>query len=47
MALISGLAKLSQDPAQVERLFQAPDSQALLEVLRQIRLPHSKPALAA
>ena len=44
LALISGLAKFSQDPARVERLLRAPDNQAMLEVLKQVRLPQPRPA---
>jgi mannitol/fructose-specific phosphotransferase system IIA component (Ntr-type) len=44
LTLISGLAKLSQDPIRMERLLRAPDNQAMLEVLKQIRLPQPRPA---
>ncbi len=42
LALISGVAKLTQDPILVESLLQAPDNHAMLEVLKQIPLPHPR-----
>lgn len=38
MALLSGLARLSQDPVLLESLHRAPDSQAMFAILQQIRL---------
>jgi mannitol/fructose-specific phosphotransferase system IIA component (Ntr-type) len=37
--LISGLAKLSQNHARLGRLAEAPDSETMFEVLREIPLP--------
>ena len=46
LGLISGLARLSQDTARLRRLEDAPDSQAMFEVLQEIPLPGSPaPAL--
>lgn len=44
LTLVSGLAKLSQDPAMLEKLFYAPDSAAMFEVLQQIKLRQPRPA---
>ena len=38
LTLISGLAKLSRDPARCQSLLQAPDPQAIFEVLQQVPL---------
>jgi mannitol/fructose-specific phosphotransferase system IIA component (Ntr-type) len=47
LSLISGLAKLSQDHARLERLTDASDSEAMLEVLREIHLPKRRSAALA
>jgi nitrogen PTS system EIIA component len=48
LTLVSGLAKLNQDPAMLEKLFYAPDSAAMFEVLDQIKLRQPKtPAAGA
>jgi PTS system nitrogen regulatory IIA component len=41
LALISGLAKLNRDPLRLRRLLEAPESQAMFDLLAQIpvRLP--------
>ena len=39
LRLIAGLARLGQDRWRLSRLVEAPDSQAMFEVLREIRLP--------
>jgi fructose PTS system EIIA component len=46
LALISGLAKLSQNSALCEKLFSAPDSEGILDVLSQTKLPGSSRAPA-
>jgi mannitol/fructose-specific phosphotransferase system IIA component (Ntr-type) len=42
--LIAGLAKLSEDHARLERLADAPDSETMFEVLREIPLPKRRSA---
>ena len=39
LTLISGLAKLSQQPRQADRLLQAPDSETMFDILHQAQLP--------
>ena len=46
LALVSGLARLNQDPAQLEKLFCAPDGGAMFEILGQIQLREPRPARA-
>jgi mannitol/fructose-specific phosphotransferase system IIA component (Ntr-type) len=43
LALVSGLARLNQDPAQLEKLFCAPDGAAMFEILGQIELRQPRP----
>jgi mannitol/fructose-specific phosphotransferase system IIA component (Ntr-type) len=43
LALVSGLARLNQDPAQLEKLFCAPDAAAMFEILGQIELRPPRP----
>jgi len=45
-AVLSGLARLSRTPAMLENLLQAPDSHAMFEVLRQIRMRSPRPGTA-
>jgi mannitol/fructose-specific phosphotransferase system IIA component (Ntr-type) len=44
ITLLSGLAKLSQDPLRWQSLLEATDSHALFEVLQQIRLRQPRAA---
>jgi nitrogen PTS system EIIA component len=44
LGLISGLAKLSQDPLRLQRLGDAPDSRAMFEVLQEVPLPGNRAA---
>jgi mannitol/fructose-specific phosphotransferase system IIA component (Ntr-type) len=44
LKLISGLARLSRDPVYLSRLLQAPDSQAMLQMLQQIPLREARAA---
>ena len=46
LALVSGLAQLNQDPAQLEKLFCALDGGAMFEVLAEIKLRQPRPARA-
>ena len=47
LSLISGLASLAQDRLRLERLADAPDSETMLEVLREIFLPKRHAAIVA
>ena len=47
LSLISGLASLAQDRLRLERLADAPDSETMLEVLREISLPKRHAAVVA
>ena len=38
LQLVSGIARLSQDPLRVQRLLQATDSQAMFELFREVPL---------
>lgn len=44
--VLSGLARLSRTPALREALLQAPDSNAILEILRQMQTRHPRPTPA-
>jgi mannitol/fructose-specific phosphotransferase system IIA component (Ntr-type) len=44
LSLISGLAKLNQDHGRLQRLADAPDCEAMFEVLREISLPKRRSA---
>jgi mannitol/fructose-specific phosphotransferase system IIA component (Ntr-type) len=45
-AVLSGLARLSRTPVMRDSLIEAPDSHAMFEVLRQVRMRSPKPGTA-
>jgi mannitol/fructose-specific phosphotransferase system IIA component (Ntr-type) len=44
LSVLAGMAKLSQAPAHMHSLFQAPTAEQMLDVLREISIPPRQPA---